>query len=141
MNIQRCNWCTRLGVSCTLLRAPTAVRCAQCASNSKRCSFVDENRIHNVASTTSTSCAGRGEKSITGPTSSIDILTHSKTRLVIRIPPRRSITTVAAVQHEIGARPQVSLSLQPWTGSHRLTPLFCIVESIYAARGTRFGSC
>lgn len=103
MNTQRCNRCIRHGVSCTLLREPTAVRCARCASNGKRCLFANEYRNRVVATTATASWADRGAKIITNPISSYagtDSNTASKTRLFIRIPPRRVLTTVASVQQE-----------------------------------------
>ena len=109
MNTQRCNRCIRHGLSCTLLRTPTTVQCAQCASNRKRCLFVREYENRMVA-TTATTWADRDAETITHTicgNAGTNSDTASKTKLFIRIPPRRVLTTAASVQQERSAEPVV----------------------------------
>ncbi|KIJ58747.1 hypothetical protein HYDPIDRAFT_171144 [Hydnomerulius pinastri MD-312] len=88
-----CTRCEKNHITCTLGKEPKVVRCEQCAAKAKKCSFVEGfNEYRNRAIKAATMPA-RDESTRDTPTSSlgpVSCLAREKTRLTIRIPPRRA---------------------------------------------------
>ena len=90
--------------------------------------FLDQNMNRRVATTTR---GDRGDKAATNLTLNNAAGSDApKTRLVIRIPPRRALATAAAVQQERGAQPVVSPAALHWQSSD----LTCYRIDLYSKR-------